>query len=143
MTFTEQVTKQLRRDEGERLAAYQDHLGFWTIGVGRLIDARKSGGITQDESAYLLANDIEKRRDELVRLLPWAAALDDARFGVLLNMAFQMGVAGLMKFQNTLRMVQGGDYDGAATNMMLSLWATQTPERARRLSAQMRTGVWQ
>ncbi len=143
MTFTEQVTKQLRRDEGERLAAYQDHLGFWTIGVGRLIDARKGGGITQDESAYLLANDIEKRRDELLRLLPWAAALDDARFGVLLNMAFQMGVAGLMKFQNTLRMVQGGDYDGAATNMMLSIWAKQTPERARRLSAQMRTGVWQ
>lgn len=143
MTFTEQVTKQLRRDEGERLAAYQDHLGFWTIGVGRLIDARKGGGITQDESAYLLANDIEKRRDELLRLLPWAAALDDARFGVLLNMAFQMGVAGLMKFQNTLRMVQGGDYDGAATNMMLSIWAAQTPERARRLSAQMRTGVWQ
>jgi len=70
----------------------QDHLGYWTIGVGRLIDKRKGEGLSAEESAYLLSNDIEKRDKELQKRLPWAVKLDDARYGVLLNMAFQMGV---------------------------------------------------
>ena len=44
----------LRRDEGRVRHAYQDHLGYWTIGVGRLIDQRKGGGLSEDEIDYLL-----------------------------------------------------------------------------------------
>lgn len=138
-----ELTKQLRRDEGEVLTAYQDHLGFWTIGVGRLIDKRKGGGITPEESAYLLSNDINKREAELLRRAPWMAHLDPVRFGALLNMAFQMGVDGLLGFTNTLKLVRDGDYEGAASNMLRSKWAEQTPERAKRISKQMQTGVWQ
>lgn len=138
-----ELTKQLRRDEGEVLTVYNDSLGYATIGVGRLVDKRKGGGITPDESAYLLSNDIDKRQAELLQRLPWTAALDPARFGVLLNMAFQMGVDGLMGFKNTLEMVRNGDYSGASAGMMISGWAAQTPERAKRLSEQMRGGVWQ
>lgn len=112
-----ELTKQLRRDEGEVLSAYQDHLGFWTLGVGRLIDKRKGGGITPEESAYLLSNDIDKRESELLRRAPWMANLDQARFGALVNMAFQMGVDGLLGFKNTLAMVRAGDYDGSANSI--------------------------
>lgn len=139
----DELIKQLRRDEDEVLWAYPDHLGYLTIGVGRLIDKRKGGGISPDESAYLLGNDIERVRTEVLRRLPWAAALDGARRGVLFNMAFQMGVEGLIGFRNTLAMVQAGDYAGAAKGMLNSLWAKQTPARAMRLSDQMRTGAWQ
>ncbi|SFB73949.1 lysozyme [Polaromonas sp. OV174] len=138
-----ELTKQLRRDEGEKLSVYQDHLGYWTVGVGRLLDARKGGGITPEESAYLLSNDIDKRQAEVLRRAPWMANLDPARFGVLLNMAFQMGVDGLLGFKNTLAMVRSGDFAGAAAGMLQSLWAKQTPERAERLSRQMKTGIWQ
>lgn len=138
-----ELTKQLRRDEGEVLSAYTDHLGYLTIGVGRMIDKRKGGGITAEESAYLLSNDIDKRQAELLRRAPWMAQLDPARFGVMLNMAFQMGVDGLLGFKNTLAMVKAGDYAGAAAGMLHSKWATQTPARAQRLSTQMRLGVWQ
>lgn len=138
-----ELTKQLRRDEDEILHAYPDHLGYLTIGVGRLIDKRKGGGITEEESAYLLSNDIDKREAELLRRAPWMANLDPVRFGALLNMAFQMGVDGLLGFINTLAMVREGDYDGAAEGMLNSLWARQTPERAKRISKQMKTGVWQ
>ena len=137
-----ELTNQLRRDEGEVLSAYQDQLGYWTIGVGRLIDKRKGGGITPEESAYLLNNDIDKRQAELLRRAPWMAGLDPARFGVMLNMAFQMGVDGLLGFKNTLAMVKAGDYASAAGGMLNSKWAKQTPERAKRLSEQMLTGVW-
>lgn len=137
-----ELTRQLRRDEDEVLHAYPDHLGFLTIGVGRLIDKRKGGGITPEESAYLLSNDIDKREAELLRRAPWMANLDPVRFGGLLNMAFQMGVDGLMGFKNTLSMVRAGNYSGAAEGMMQSLWAKQTPERAKRISEQIRLGVW-
>jgi lysozyme len=138
-----ELTKQLNRDEGRRKSAYQDHLGFWTIGVGRLIDARKGAGLRNDEMDYLLRNDINDRVDALTRALPWFQNLDDARRGVLLNMAFQMGTDGLLGFKNTLERIRTGDYASAAAGMLQSKWATQTPERAARLAKQMETGVWQ
>jgi lysozyme len=139
-----ELTRQLRGDEGERATAYRDHLGFLTIGVGRLIDPNKKGaGLRSGEIAFLLNNDIDDRIDELTRRLPWFQNLDDARKGVLLNMSFQMGVEGLLGFKNTLAMVQAGDYEGAARGMLQSKWADQTPARARRMSEQMRTGKWQ
>jgi lysozyme len=139
----DKLTEQLRRDEGEVLSAYQDHLGFWTIGIGRMIDKRKGGGITSEEAAYLLANDIEKVLNGIEAKLPWVSKLDDALKGVLCNMAFQMGLEGLLGFKNTLRMVMEGKYEHAAENMLLSKWAQQTPNRAKRLSKQMKTGEWQ
>jgi lysozyme len=138
----DKLVRQLRRDEGEVLHAYQDHLGYWTIGVGILIDKRKGGGITKDESTYLLNNRIDEKEAELLEKAPWTATLSPVRFGVLLNMSFQMGVEGVLKFKNTLKMIRDGDYEGAADGMMNSLWAKQTPERAARLAAQMREDVW-
>lgn len=136
------ATQQIRADESEVLHAYQDHLGYLTIGVGRLIDKRKGGGITADESAYLLGNDIQIRIIALQTRLPWFNKLDDARKAVLLNMAFQLGIAGLMNFKNTLAKIESGDYEGAAANMLKSKWAEQTPNRAKRMAEQMRTGKW-
>lgn len=138
-----ELSKQLRRDEGEKAQAYQDHLGFWTIGVGRLIDSRKLGaGLRPEEIQYLLNNDINDRIKALTAALPWFKNLDDARQGVLINMAFQLGTAGLLKFVTTLDLVKKGNYAGAAEAMQKSLWASQTPERAKRLAEQMRTGEW-
>lgn len=140
----DQLSAQLRRDEDERATAYQDHLGFWTIGVGRLIDARKKGaGLRPDEISYLLRNDINDRINGLTKALPWFGTLDAARQGVLLNMAFQMGTDGLLQFTTTLARVAKGDYQGASESMLQSKWATQTPERAKRMSEQMKTGIWQ
>ena len=137
-----EITRLLRGDEGEVLHAYPDSLGYLTIGVGILIDGRKGGGITREESAYLLQNRIALKAAELDKRLPWWTSLNDARRGVLLSMAFQMGVDGLLGFKNTLAMVRAGDYDGAASGMLYSLWAKQTPERAQRMSEQMRLGQW-
>lgn len=139
----EQLTAQLRRDEGVRPAAYQDHLGYWTIGVGRLIDARKPGaGLLPDEIDYLLRNDIGDRVRALGAVLPWFKRLDDARQAVLVNMAFQMGTAGLLGFATTLDLVSKSRYAEASAQMLKSKWAQQTPERAKRLAEQMKTGEW-
>jgi len=139
-----ELTRQLKGDEDVRAQAYQDSLGLWTIGVGRLIDARKPGsGLRPEEITFMLNNDIDDRIDQLSRRLPWFQDLDSARQGVLLNMAFQLGINGLLGFVNTLKMVEQGNYSAAADNMLLSKWAAQTPARAKRMAEQMRSGQWQ
>jgi lysozyme len=138
-----ELIRQLKGDEGVVSHAYPDHLGYLTIGVGRLIDKRKGGGLRPDEISYLLNNDVDDRINELNKRLPWFQNLDDARKGVLLNMSFQLGVDGLLGFANTLKLVEQGKYENAAHAMLQSKWAQQTPERAKRMADQMRSGVWQ
>lgn len=144
MSLKTELTKQLKLDEGQKVHAYQDHLGFWTIGIGRLVDARKpDSGLRDVEIAFMLNNDLDDRLTALSKRLPWFDDLDDARKGVLVNMSFQLGVEGLLGFKNTLRLVGDGKYVEAADNMLKSLWARQTPKRAQRMAEQMRSGVWQ
>jgi len=134
--------QQLRRDEGEVLHAYQDSLGYWTIGIGVLIDKRKGGGITREESEFIFLNRLHEKIAELDQKIPWWRSLDEPRQGVLINMCYQLGIDGLLGFVNTLKMMEHGDYYGAARGMLLSKWSAQTPQRAARLSNQMREGVW-
>jgi len=136
------LVSQLRRDEGERLSAYQDHRGFWTIGVGRLIDPKRGGGITREESAYLLANDIAKVEAQLKERLPWSSGLDEVRRCALVNMAFQLGIDGLCAFKTALDYLRNGKHDEASAAFLQSRWAMQTPERAKRVAEQIRIGVW-
>lgn len=135
------LTADLRRDEGVVPHAYQDSLGFWTIGVGRLIDKRKGGKLAPDEIDYLLKNDIVSHARELEDRLPWLATLDEVRQRALVNMAFQLGVTGLLSFTNTLALIKDGKYAEAAANALKSQWAQQTPERARRVAKIIETGV--
>ena len=134
------LVAQLRRDEGVRLKPYHCTAGKLTIGVGRNLDDR---GITQTEADYLLANDIAEVTAQLLEQLPWAARLDEARRGALLNMAFNLGIAGLLGFKNTLKLIEAGKYEAAEMNMLRSKWATQVGPRATRLALQIRTGHWQ
>ena len=136
------LKSQLLREEGAESCAYQDSLGYWTIGVGRLIDSRKGGGLSPDEIDMLLENDIKRNYEAVLAALPWMEKLNDARQAVLIGMAFQMGIGGLLKFKRALGSIEDGQYSEAAMEMLDSLWAQQTPERAKRLAKQMETGEW-
>ena len=131
------MVRQLRLHEGERLKPYRCTAGKLTIGVGRNLEDR---GITREESAMLLANDIAAEERELLRALPWAAKLDEVRQRVLLDMSFNLGLVGLLGFKRTLATIQAGDYQAAATMMLDSKWAKQVGQRAERLSRMMATG---
>lgn len=134
------VRVQLRADEGCVLHAYTDSLGYLTIGIGRLIDKRKGGGITEDEAEMLLDHDLAKVEGELLGELPWVAGLDSVRKQVLVNMAFNLGMPTLLTFRATLAAVRRGDYATAADQMAASKWHMQVGARAVRLEAMMRTG---
>ena len=139
--FTALAIEHLRREEGVIPHAYQDHLGFWTIGVGRLIDKRKGGRLTDAEIDFLLANDIERFVAAMDGWPAWERVkADTVRAVALLSMCFQMGPVGLSGFKTTLGHIAAGRWDEAATNMLASKWASQTPARAKRIASMFRTG---
>lgn len=131
---------QLLRDEELRLKPYTDSVGKLTIGAGRNLTDK---GISLQEAQLLLANDIADATADLQAKLPWTATLDDVRKGALVNMAFNMGIGGLLEFHDFLARMQRGDFSGAAGAMLDSLWARQVGARATRLSIQIQTGQWQ
>lgn len=156
---------ELKRDEGVRLKAYKDSLGFLSIGTGRNLDARRDGlfgpkgisaaetedlkitrdsviqkGITPAQNDILLDNDITNTLADLDRKLPWWRGLDEVRQRVLANMCFNLGITKLLGFTNTLKDIQAGRYASAADRMLDSLWARQVSARASRLAELMRLG---
>jgi lysozyme len=111
-----------------------------TIGIGRnLTDV----GISRDEAEYLLSNDIHRTIVELNQALPSLSLIDEIRRNALYNMAFNLGVKGLLGFTNTLALLQQHKYSEAAEEMLKSKWANQVGVRAQRLAEQIKTGEWQ
>lgn len=138
------LEEQLLRDEGKKPYAYQDNLGFWTVGVGTCIDQRKGCGLTDDEIMFLLRNRLPSNEKALSGAFPWTDSLDEARRGALLNMVYQMGVHGLGAFHDMLAKLQAGDFAGAAAAGRDSVWwRVQSPSRAERLMRQIELGEWQ
>lgn len=158
MTYDRKAMRQeLIRDEGCRLKTYRCTAGKLTIGVGRNLDdvgisfeeTKKLGitkqsaiklGISQANAEALLDSDIDRVEKDLDRKLSWWRKLDPVRQRVLVNMAFNLGIDGLLGFKNTLRFIQAGNYEQAARNMEQSLWAKQVGKRAKRLQDMMRAG---
>lgn len=141
-----QLVAELKMDEGLRLTAYDDAtgkpltqgsrcLGHPTIGIGRALDVH---GITEAEALFLLNNDIDEILNQLEAKLPWFTKLDDARQRALCNMAFNLGVAGLMAFRETLSLAKAGSYAKAAEAIEDSAWYKQVGTRGERLAALMR-----
>jgi len=79
---------------------------------------------------------------DLTSRMPWTKQLSQPRFGVLVNMAFNLGIHGLMSFRRMLAALQTGDYEAAAVEMLSSRWARQVGSRANRLAEQMREDQW-
>ena len=135
------MVNELTRDEGVVKHAYQDSLGYWTIGVGHLIDKRKGGGLSDIIIQMILQQDIKEKMGELDVKLPWWRLLNEECQRVLVNMAFNLGVSGLMGFKKFLAALQEGDHELAATEMLDSLWAKQVGARADRLALMVRGGA--
>lgn len=137
------IIEQLKRDEGFRGQPYQCTEGYLTIGYGRNLDTNP---ITKGEAEVLLTNDINHTLARLIAvdLLP-STSIDDLtpRQAVWVNMAFQLGVSGLLRFKKAISAYIEEDYRTCAEELLNSRWAMQTPNRAQRMADQMLTGEWQ
>ena len=135
------IADDLKNDEGWVPHAYQDHLGFWTLGYGFLIDQRRNGRIPQPVADYWLNWEIDRIWERLSEALPWFDDLPEQVQRALVNMAYQMGVSGLLGFRQTLALLADGKYAEAADQAMRSRWAEQTPSRAQRVAGWIRSAA--
>ena len=58
---------------------------------------------------------------------------------VIINMVYQIGEGGVSKFKKMWKALDREDYGEASFQMLDSLWAKQTPNRANKLAAKMRS----
>ena len=135
------LVEDLKSDEGWSPHAYQDHLGFWTIGYGFLVDDRKDAGLPEQIADAWLTYAITERWNHLVAREPWISDQPEDVRRALGNMVYQLGVGGLLGFKNTLRLLKEGKRGEAADNALQSKWATQTPKRAKRVTDLLRGNV--
>lgn len=140
----ELLRAELIRDEDLKLKPYRDTAGKLSIGIGRNLD---DVGISKEEAIYLYNNDVAQVEKDLDTNLSWWRTLSETRQRVLTNMCFNLGITKLLKFKNTLALIQAGNYSGAAFAMMQSKWADQVgdgwggkDDRAERLANMMEKG---
>ena len=126
----EELIKELKRDEGVVLTLYKCSADKNTIGVGRNLDDR---GITEEESDFLLSNDIDLCKAELEAIFAWFTNLTDARQRVMVNMCFNLGLSRLLGFKKFLAAMEVADWDKAGKEMLDSKWSRQVGARSTRL----------
>ena len=137
----DRIIADIKADEGWRAHAYQDHRGFWTIGYGFLIDERKGGHLPRVVADFWLQHILDERVSMLRNAFPSWGEYPEGVKRALVNMSFQLGVAGLLGFHDMIQALNCGDYQKAAAEALDSKWASekQTPERARRVAEWIRT----
>jgi len=135
-------------EEGYREKPYYDHLGYPTVGYGRLLGPKGSelsnytGAIYEKAEKVWLSCHIESVTQAILKstLKDAYQNCDEVRQAVLVSMAYQMGVDGLSRFKKTIGFIEQGLFDAAAMEMLESRWADQTPERAERHADMMYSG---
>lgn len=128
----------IRRYEGFSKLPYKCPTGHLTIGYGHNLE----NGISAKVALFILQEDLTQAEQAVKKAFPWWWKLDDARQFVLVDMAFNMGLAGLKGFKKMLTAVEQGDYQTAAKEMLASKWAAQVGHRAAELSKIMKKGEW-
>ena len=140
--MSDRLIEQLRIHEGVEKHVYQDHLGFWTIGVGRLVDERGGLGLSEDEIDYLLKNDIYRSRKELSESFNWFDDLDEVRQDGMCNLHFNIGLTRLRGFKKALHFMESGDFLLASEEFLDSRWAEQVGNRADDVAQMIATGEY-
>lgn len=116
----------IKQEEGFKGVVYKCTEGFDTIGYGTKLP------INEEEATLLLEYRLNKTRANLLSSL-YNYNLPDEVWDILLNMSYQLGVGGVLKFKKMLEALKNKDYVEASKQGMDSLWAKQTPNRAKRL----------
>lgn len=127
----------LQEHEGFRSKAYLDSLGNLTIGYGQLVSELV---VSKELAAQWLIAATEEKIKQLKTYECFNAVTDPVRRDVLIEMAYNLGVAGLMGFKNMWKSIKEKDWTSASKHMKDSRWATQVKSRADTLARRMETG---
>jgi lysozyme len=130
--------------EGLSLTPYRDTAGKLTIGYGRNLNDK---GITLEEfnamliggelklttagAVLLMRIDMAEANAAVARALPDIYQQGTPRTFVLVSMAFNMGIGGLLTFKKMLAAMRRWEFDIAAYEMLESKWAREDVAESR------------
>jgi lysozyme len=109
----------------------------WTVGYGFTNGVNIDTKMDRTKADRMLEQLILEEDGKLRRALPWYADASFVTKTVLINMAFNLGLKGLLGFRNTLAFIKAKEFKRAATNMKLSKWHAQVGDRAVELEERM------
>lgn len=132
MDAIEQAMATLKRDEGYREHMYECSRGFTTIGYGTNLD----DGLDREEAEAVMAVRVKRNYKRMVAI--GLGNIHPEAMAVCLNISYQLGFRGFLKFRKTIAYLHSGQYRKASFEMLDSAWAVQTPHRAKRLSLRVR-----
>ena len=138
------LLKSVKEHEGYRNKVYLDSLGKRTVGVGHLCVEDFWEDDKEYEEKFLLTileHDLKSAIKSAERLCSDCPDLDDLAKETIIEMVFQLGETGVSKFRNMWKALKQTppQYGVAATEMLDSRWAKQTPNRAKEMSDHMRS----
>ena len=133
------LIENIKAHEGFSARIYKDSVGKATVGYGFLVAAlspdelKLNGGkaepMSREVAEKILNLKVSKLKKRLFQCLPWLESKSQGVQDTLIEMAYQLGLAGLLGFRHTLGCIETGDYAQAARNLRASLLYRQTPKR--------------
>jgi len=133
-----ELVERLKRFEGYKRFAYKCSLDHLTIGYGTVIE--EGGHGLPEYVAEILLQDYLKTIQTRLQVHEWFNELNTARQHCILEMAYQMGVEGVLDFRNMIGSLKAQDWEGARSHALDSLWAKQTPARAQDVADRLAAG---
>ena len=130
----------LTKHEGRRLTSYVDSVGVPTIGIGRNILARPITVTDALVDAWFQA-DLADVVTHLTTVYAWFPALDKARQSVLIDLCFNLGLHGLMAFENMLAAIIAKNWQRAHDELLHSRAHDEEPARIQEDAQILLTGV--
>ena len=129
------LIKQIKEHEGFRSTVYQCTEGYDTIGYGFAIKDLK---LDEDIAELILIRKLGELQERISHTFGWFYNSPDVVKDVVTNMCYQLGISGFSKFKKTIYLIETEQYEEASVEMLDSLWAKQTPNRAKELSEEIR-----
>jgi lysozyme len=135
------LQKSLELHEGKVRHAYQDSKGYWTIGIGCMVDKRLGGGLC-DKAIYAQLEHNINECLAFTKPFQWFDDLNAVRQNVIIELLFNLGPVRFRGFKDMIAALNDGDFGKAADELLDSKWARQDvgPIRSMRLAKMLRTG---
>ena len=125
------LIESIKKNEGYVKVVYKDSLGIDTIGYGFAIKDLELDEDICDEILLKKLKDLDKKVN---KKFVWFVYMPPNIKDVVMEMCYQLGVTGFSKFRKTIAFLQDKQWQEASVEMLDSLWAKQTPNRAKSLS---------
>jgi lysozyme len=138
----DKVKKQLIVDEAKVLKVYLDSLEILTCGIGHKVlveDHLKLGDIiTEEQCNNFFKNDFDEAVNDVTKYIKNFVNYPEEVQEVIINMTFNLGITGILRFKKFLAALDIKDYKTAADEMKNSDWYGQVGDRAKRLIARIK-----